>query len=94
MTRNRFTRWLVATLLTATVLLPAAAGHALPVPQARSHRQLPGFLLFLNFNYGGRPFSTLWTTRPGSTRQVQITHSRFSIWAPAISPDGKQIAFD
>ncbi len=93
MIRNRFMRWLVAILLTATVL-PAVAAHAMPAPQTRSHLHLPGFLLFLNFNYGGRPFSTLWTTRPGSTHQVQITHSRFSIWAPAISPDGKQIAFD
>ena len=83
---------LTAMLLTATVLLPAGAGNASPLSQARGQRRLPGRLLFLNF--GGQPFSTLWTTRPGSTHMEQVTHSRFSVWAPAISPDGKQIAFD
>ena len=43
---------------------------------------------------GGRPFSTLWTTRPGSTHMGRVTHSKFNVWAPAISPDGKPIAFD
>ena len=88
------TKGVTTTLLMMTVLLPPIVGHASPIPRPKSDLHLPGFLLFLNYNYGGRPFSTLWRTRPGSKRMVQITHSRFSIWAPAISPDGSQIAFD
>ncbi len=88
------TKGLTATLLMMTVLLPPIVGHASPIPRPKSDLRLPGFLLFLNYNYGGRPFSTLWRTRPGSKRMVQITHSRFSIWAPAISPDGSRIAFN
>ena len=75
----------------------AASTSASPAPPSTSDPtpspHLPGRLLFLN---DGReqPEWTLWTTLPGSTDSVQIVHSKFNIWSPAISPDGTRIGFD
>jgi TolB protein len=88
--------WLSVCSLLAACSGAATASSSIADPHPGSGpsmpQHLPGRLLFLNF--GGTPYSTLWTTRPGSTHMVQITHSRFNIWSPAISPDGTQIAFN
>jgi TolB protein len=91
--RMRMTHAAIAATLIATVLVPAIPGRA-SVPPTRDSHRFPGRLLFLNDSFTSKPEWTLWTVSPGSAHAVQITHSRYNIWSPAMSPDGQRIAFD
>ena len=84
-------RVFVVTATLAYCAVPAAPSHAGSPPRAPT--AFPGFLVFVNRTFDGKP-PTIWTMLPGSSRETEVAHAKVSLIAAAISPNGEEIAFD